>query len=43
LDVTRNVADITERDVVVAILSHLNLPTEAPPLARARSPGEDVL
>jgi hypothetical protein len=33
------VADITERDVVVAILAHLGLPAEAPPIARARSPG----
>jgi hypothetical protein len=35
------VADISERDVVVAILAHLGLPTEAPPIARARSPGFD--
>jgi hypothetical protein len=35
------VADISEREVVVAILAHLGLPTEAPPLARARSPGFD--
>ncbi len=32
------VADIHERDVVVAILTHLGLPTEAPPIARARAP-----
>ena len=32
------VSDISERDVVVARLTHLKLPTEAPPLARARSP-----
>ena len=32
------VADITERDVIVAILAHLGLPTAAPPIARARSP-----
>jgi len=36
------VADITEPDVVVAILSHLALPTEPPPIARARSPGADA-
>jgi hypothetical protein len=36
------IADITEPDVVVAILAHLNLPTKAPPVARARSPGEDA-
>jgi hypothetical protein len=35
------VGDISERDVVVAILAHLKLPTEAPPIARARSPGFD--
>lgn len=31
-------ADISEREVIVAILAHLKLPTEAPPIARARSP-----
>ena len=35
------VADISDSEVVVAILAHLGLPTEAPPLARARSPGFD--
>ena len=35
------VADISERDVVVAILAHLGLPPFAPPIARARSPGFD--
>jgi hypothetical protein len=30
--------DISEREVLVAILAHLGLPTEAPPMARARSP-----
>jgi hypothetical protein len=35
------VADISEREVVVAILAHLGLPPFAPPLARARSPGFD--
>jgi hypothetical protein len=33
------VADITERDVATAILGHLGLPTQPPPIARARSPG----
>jgi hypothetical protein len=33
--------DISEREVVVALLTHLKLPTEAPPLARARSPAFD--
>jgi hypothetical protein len=32
------VGDISERGVIVAILAHLGLPTEAPPMARARSP-----
>jgi hypothetical protein len=32
------VADLSEREVVVAILAHLELPPEAPPMARARSP-----
>jgi hypothetical protein len=34
----RVVADITERDVIVKILQHVGLPTEPPPIARARSP-----
>ncbi len=36
------VADIFEREVIVAILAHLHLPTEAPPIERARSPAFDV-
>ena len=36
------VADISEREVVVAILAHLGLPTEAPPRARARSPAFEL-
>ena len=32
------VSDISDSEVVVAILAHLGLPTEAPPMARARSP-----
>jgi hypothetical protein len=32
------VADIADRNVVVAILAHLGLPTEAPPIARAHRP-----
>jgi putative transposase len=36
------VADISDREVIVAILAHLALPTEAPPIARARSPAFDV-
>jgi hypothetical protein len=35
------VADISEREVVVATLAHLGLPPFAPPIARARSPGFD--
>jgi hypothetical protein len=34
----RIIADVTEPDVVVAILQHLRLPTEPPPIARARGP-----
>jgi len=34
----RILADITEPDVVVAILAHLGLPTEPPPRAKARGP-----
>ena len=33
------VADISDSEVVVAILAHLGLPPLAPPIARARSPG----
>jgi len=36
------VADISDSDVVVALLAHLGLPTEAPPIARARSPRFDL-
>lgn len=32
------VGDISEREVMVAILAHLGLPAEARPRARARSP-----
>src|SRR5512132_309706 len=32
------VAEISERNVLVAIVAHLKWPTEALPLARARSP-----
>jgi len=34
----RIVADISEREAIVAILSHLGIPTEPPPIARARDP-----
>jgi hypothetical protein len=34
----RIIADISEPDVIVAILTHLRLPTEPPPIARARGP-----
>jgi hypothetical protein len=34
-------ADISDSEVVVAILAHLGLPTQTPPIARARSPGFD--
>ena len=35
------VADISDSEVVVALLAHLGLPPLAPPIARARSPGFD--
>jgi hypothetical protein len=41
----RLIADIgqrAQRDGIVAILAHLGLPTEAPPIARARSPSFDA-
>jgi hypothetical protein len=38
LPLRRLVADISEREVIVAILKHLGLPSEASPIARARSP-----
>jgi Putative transposase len=38
----RILADISERDAIAAILAHLGLPTEAPPLSRARSPSCDA-
>ena len=37
----RVIALITEPEVVVAILTSLHLPTEPPPIARARSPDYD--
>ena len=36
------VADISDSEVVVALLAHLGLPPFAPPIARARSLGFDV-
>jgi hypothetical protein len=36
------VADISDSEVVVALLAHLGLPTEAPPIARARSPAFEL-
>jgi hypothetical protein len=38
----RVVAAIPEREPVRRILAHLGLPTEPPPIARARDPTEDV-
>ena len=35
------VADLSDSEGVVALLAHLGLPIEAPPYARARSPGFD--
>jgi hypothetical protein len=37
----RVLAVITEREPVRRILAHLGLPTEVPPLARARDPTDD--
>jgi hypothetical protein len=34
----RIIAEITERDAIVAILAHVGLATDAPPIARARDP-----
>jgi hypothetical protein len=38
----RVVANIDDPAVVAAILAHLGLPTQAPPIARARSPSFDA-
>jgi hypothetical protein len=38
----RVLAEITEPQVVVAILQHLGLPTEPPPVAKARSPDSEA-
>ena len=38
----RVLAVIAEREPVQRILAHLGLPTEPPPLARARDPSDDV-
>jgi hypothetical protein len=35
-------AVVTEGESVRRMLSHLGLPTQAPPVARARSPSEEV-
>jgi hypothetical protein len=36
----RILADVEQPAAIVAILRHLGLPTEAPPIARARDPAE---
>lgn len=38
----RVLAVITEREPVRRILAHLGMPTDAPPVARARDPTEDT-
>jgi hypothetical protein len=38
----RMVAVITEREPVRRILAHLGMPTDAPPVARARDPTDDA-
>jgi hypothetical protein len=35
-----NLGDIAQPEVITAILTALKLPTEAPPIARARHPAE---
>ncbi|MDP9003047.1 MAG: hypothetical protein M3O46_23395 [Myxococcota bacterium] len=39
----RVIAVITERDVARHILAHLGMPTEPPPIARARDPADDLV
>jgi hypothetical protein len=39
----RVLAVLTEREPVGRILAHLGMPTQAPPLARARDPTEEVV
>jgi hypothetical protein len=36
------IAVITEREPVTRILAHVVMPTEAPPLARARDPSDQL-
>jgi len=38
----RVVAEVNERDAIVAVLSHLGIDTDAPPIARARDPTDDA-
>ncbi|WP_437651489.1 hypothetical protein [Sorangium sp. So ce362] len=38
----RLVADISEREAIVAILTHLGILTVPPPIARARDPSFDA-
>jgi hypothetical protein len=38
--VARRTGDITQPEVITAILTALKLPIEAPPIARARDPAE---
>ncbi|WP_437912534.1 hypothetical protein WME73_36290 [Sorangium sp. So ce302] len=38
----RLVADISEREAIVAILTHLGIPSEPPPIARAGDPSFDA-
>jgi uncharacterized protein YbaR (Trm112 family) len=39
----RVLAAVTERASVTRLLAHLGVPTEAPPVARARDPTDDVM
>ena len=36
------IAVITEREPITRILAHVGMPTDAPPLARARDPSDEL-
>src|ERR1019366_3061470 len=38
----RVIAVITEREPITRILAHVGMPTDAPPLARARDPSDEL-
>ncbi|WP_437579306.1 hypothetical protein [Sorangium sp. So ce887] len=39
----RIIADISEHEAIVAILTHVGISTEPPPIARARDPPFDAV